>query len=274
MTAVTRAGTLSRVMTSWGGTSKVTVLNSTLTILSTIGIRMKRPGPLARPCTLPSLKMTPRSYSLTILMALVRINKMTATTATNTMAAKPIPTDCNKPKLMFMKDTPFTSIFSDRHSSSAGLSRWRPEQSSLADILDGEHAHQLSVLGNGQRPETTLLQDGKTLLEKISLRRDRGDIRLHQLTHARVPLRGVGRGHDLLTRDHAYQIPSLVHHGEVLLVAVDDHVQYLSKGVVGRNGLGVGSGSHDIGDAQAARELPLPHHLGLSGSPKEDEHRD
>src|SRR5215208_7854847 len=46
-------------MRSWGGTSKVTVLKPTLTILSAIGISMKRPGPLARPCTLPSLKMTP-----------------------------------------------------------------------------------------------------------------------------------------------------------------------------------------------------------------------
>src|SRR5215207_4610793 len=140
-------------MRSWGGTSKVTVLKPTLTILSTIGIRMKRPGPLARPCTLPSLKMTPLSYSLTTLMALVRINKITATTATSTMAANPIPTDCNKPKLVFMRDTPFASIFFDRHSSSAGLSRWRPEQTSLADILDGEHANELSVLGDGQRSE-------------------------------------------------------------------------------------------------------------------------
>src|SRR5215211_3602954 len=117
MTAVTRAGTLSRVMRSWGGTSRVTVLKPTLTILSTIGIRMKRPGPLARPCTLPSLKMTPRSYSLTILIALVRMNKMTAT---STMAATPIPTDCNKPRLVFISDTPLASIPGVEHGATAG----------------------------------------------------------------------------------------------------------------------------------------------------------
>src|SRR5215218_8670189 len=115
-------------MRSWGGTSRVTVLNSTLTILSTTGIRMKRPGPLARPCTLPSLKMTPRSYSLTILTALVRINKITATTATSTMAANPIATDCNKPRLVFMRDTPF--------ASSLGV-----EDGATAGPLGGHHLH-------------------------------------------------------------------------------------------------------------------------------------
>src|SRR5919112_4592544 len=109
--------------------------------------------------------------------------------------------------------------------------RWRPEQAGLADVLDGEHADELSVLCDRQRPETTLLQDGKGVLEQVSLGRDRGDIRLHQLTHAGVPLRGVGCGHDLLTRDHAYQIPVLVHHGEVFLVAVDYRIQNLPEGV-------------------------------------------
>src|SRR5918995_6140381 len=94
--------------------------------------------------------------------------------------------------------------------SGARLRRQRPEQAGLADILDGEHANQLSVLGDRQRPKTTLLQDGKSVLEEVSLRRDRGDVRLHQLTHARVALRGVGCGHDLLTRDHANEVPVLV----------------------------------------------------------------
>src|SRR5215203_313910 len=107
MTAVTRAGTLSRVMTSWGGTSIVTVLRSTLTILFTNGINKNSPGPLAPPWTRPRRKMTPRSYSLTILMALVRTNKTTTTTATTTMAANPIPTDCNKPKITCIRDAPF-----------------------------------------------------------------------------------------------------------------------------------------------------------------------
>src|SRR5215207_8861396 len=94
--------------------------------------------------------------------------------------------------------------------SGASLPRERPEQAGLADILDGEHANELSVLRDRQRPEATLLQDGKSILEQVSLRRDRGDVRLHQLTHARVPLWGVGCGHDLLTRDHAHQLPVLV----------------------------------------------------------------
>src|SRR5215212_1672414 len=49
--------------------------------------------------------------------------------------------------------------------SGASLPRWRPEQTGLADILDGEHANELSVLGDRQRPEATLLQDGKSVLE-------------------------------------------------------------------------------------------------------------
>ena len=44
-TAFTRAGTLSFVITSCGGMFSVIVRRSTLTIRSTIGIRMKSPGP-------------------------------------------------------------------------------------------------------------------------------------------------------------------------------------------------------------------------------------
>src|SRR5215212_8331216 len=154
--------------------------------------------------------------------------------------------------------------------SGASLRRQRPQQACLADILDGEHADELSVLGDRQRPKATLLQDGKSVLEKVSLRRDCGDVRLHQLTHARVPLRGVGCGHDLLTRDHAYQIPVLVHYGEVFLVAVDYRIQNLSKGVRRRNGFGVRLATHHVRDAQSARELPLSDHLGLSVRAEED----
>src|SRR5215212_9577055 len=103
MTAVTRAGTLSRVMTSWGGTSMVTVLRSTLTILSTIGIRIKSPGPFGPPWMRPSLKMTPLSYSLTILIALILTEMTNIATITRAIAAKPIPTACNKPKVVCIK---------------------------------------------------------------------------------------------------------------------------------------------------------------------------
>src|SRR5918995_3335096 len=64
------------------------------------------------------------------------------------------------------------------------------EQAGLADILDGEHADDLSVLGDRQRSKATLLEEAKTVLEKVSLGRDCGDIRLHQVTDARIPLWG------------------------------------------------------------------------------------
>src|SRR5215212_8458154 len=108
MTAVTRAGTLSRVMISCGGTSIVTVLRSILTILSTIGRRMKRPGPFGPPCTLPILKITPRSYSLTILMALSMTEMTNTATITTTIAANPTPTACNKPKVAYTRNPPLS----------------------------------------------------------------------------------------------------------------------------------------------------------------------
>ena len=52
---------------------------------------------------------------------------------------------------------------------SCSLPRWWPEQAGLADILDGEHSNELSVLSNGKRPKATLLQEAKTVLEKVSL---------------------------------------------------------------------------------------------------------
>src|ERR687897_838692 len=108
MTALTRAGTLSRVMTSWGGTSMVTVLRSIFTILSTRGRRMKRPGPFGPPWTRPRRKITPRSYSLTTLMALSTTAATKIARITTTMAANPTPTACNKPKVAYTKDPPLS----------------------------------------------------------------------------------------------------------------------------------------------------------------------
>ena len=65
-TALTRAGTLSRVMTSCGGMVSVTVRVSTRTSLSSPGTMKASPAPW-RGRTLPSRKMTARSYSGTIL---------------------------------------------------------------------------------------------------------------------------------------------------------------------------------------------------------------
>src|SRR5918993_1272137 len=108
MTALTRAGTLSRVMTSWGGTSMVTVLRSILTILSIRGRRMKRPGPFGPPWTRPRRKITPRSYSLTTLMALNTTEATNITRITTTMAANPTPTACNKPKVAYTRNPPLS----------------------------------------------------------------------------------------------------------------------------------------------------------------------
>ena len=55
-----------------GGTSMVTVLRSILTILSTSGHNRKSPGPFGPPWTRPRRKITPRSYSLTTLRALIK----------------------------------------------------------------------------------------------------------------------------------------------------------------------------------------------------------
>jgi hypothetical protein len=61
------------------------------------------------------------------------MNKITATTATSTMAANPIATDCNKPRLVFMRDTPF--------ASSLGV-----EDGATAGPLGGHHLHHCSVV--------------------------------------------------------------------------------------------------------------------------------
>src|SRR5918998_1937451 len=93
-------------MTSWGGTSIVTVLRSTLTILSTNGSRTKSPGPFGPPWTRPSLKMTPRSYSVTILIALSTTETTNTAITTRAMNPMPKPTACSKPKLACMRDPP------------------------------------------------------------------------------------------------------------------------------------------------------------------------
>ena len=64
---MTRTVTLSRVITSCGGTFSVTVRRSTLTIRSMSGISTISPGPFCA-ISRPSRKMTPRSYSRRILI--------------------------------------------------------------------------------------------------------------------------------------------------------------------------------------------------------------
>src|SRR5215216_648011 len=81
----------------------VTVLRSILTILSAMGIRMNRPGPLALPCTLPSLKITPRSYSLTILMALSMTETTIIAIITTKMDAKPTAAACTNASIAYIR---------------------------------------------------------------------------------------------------------------------------------------------------------------------------
>ena len=57
-------------MMSWGGTFMVTVWRFTFTIRSMNGMMRNSPGPLAPANTRPSRKITPRSYSWTIRIAL------------------------------------------------------------------------------------------------------------------------------------------------------------------------------------------------------------
>jgi hypothetical protein len=70
----------------------VTVRRSTRTILSTMGMRRKRPGPFGGECSRPSRKITPRSYSRVIRIAAERRNsRMTTTAAIATSAAITVP---------------------------------------------------------------------------------------------------------------------------------------------------------------------------------------
>src|ERR671921_1080126 len=130
MTALTRAGTLSRVMTSWGGTSMVTVLRSILTILSTNGSSRNSPGPLGPPWTLPRRKITPRSYSLTTFTALYKNEATTTTTTTSAINAKLTPTACNKPKVAYTRNPPLS---------------WPVEIPAMTGQSDGHYLHYPSL---------------------------------------------------------------------------------------------------------------------------------
>src|SRR2546423_10708912 len=87
MTALTLTVTLSRVMTSWGGTSRVTVLRSILTSRSMPnGMMSRSPGPFSV-IRRPSRKSTPRSYSLMIRMAELKPISTTRTMMPRTISA-------------------------------------------------------------------------------------------------------------------------------------------------------------------------------------------
>src|SRR5215218_3772858 len=108
----------------------VTVLRSILTILSTRGRRTKSPGPLGPPWTLPRRKITPRSYSLTTLMALSTTAAMNIARITTTITANPIPTACNKPNVSYTRDPPLS---------------WPVEIPATTGQLDGHYLHYPSL---------------------------------------------------------------------------------------------------------------------------------
>src|SRR4028119_1924071 len=111
-------------MISWGGTSMVTVLRSILTILSTNGSRMNRPGPLAPPWTRPRRNMTPRSSSLTTLIALRSTETANTAITTRAMNPMPKPTACNKPKFACIRDPPLVLILRVHGPAVVGPLRW------------------------------------------------------------------------------------------------------------------------------------------------------
>src|SRR5829696_3122668 len=117
-------------MTSWGGTSMVTVLKSILTILSTSGHNTKSPGPLGPPWTRPRRKITPRSYSLTTLMALSMTEATNSARITTTIAATPNPTACNKPKVAYKRNPPLS---------------WPVEIPATTGQFDGHYLHYPSL---------------------------------------------------------------------------------------------------------------------------------
>src|SRR5215212_8024097 len=165
MTAVTRAGTLSRVMISWGGTSIVTVLRSILTILSTTGRRMKSPGPFGPPCTLPILKITPRSYSLTILMALNMTATTTIATTTTTIAVIPTPTACNKPRVAYTRNPPLS---------------WPVDIPVTTGQTDGHYGH-YSSFAKPHHPHLVSNPYHRLPISRVCLLRDEGKHSLPQL---------------------------------------------------------------------------------------------
>src|SRR5215212_3842557 len=171
MTAVTRAGTLSRVMTSWGGTSMVTVLRSILTILSTTGRRTKSPGPLGPPWTLPILKITPRSYSLTTLMALKMTETTNIATITTTIAPIPTPMDCNKPKVAYTINPPLS---------------WPVEIPGSTGQFDGHYLH-FPSLTETHNPHLVSLFYQWLTVSRVGLLRSEGKHGLPQLAMYEYP---------------------------------------------------------------------------------------
>src|SRR5438093_6234204 len=180
MTALTLSETLSRVMTSCGGTSIATVWRLTFTMRSIIGTSSTSPGPLPCPPGLrmarvlrPSLKMTARSYSRRM-----RANELTTKSAktSRTTASR----DSNVPitRLLWRRlddlecqpldrDHPYRLALSDRARVRAG------------PPLLAQHAHLALGLERGARDAHETDQAGRAghrpPAERLDAGRERDD---------------------------------------------------------------------------------------------------
>src|SRR5215216_5098115 len=109
---------------------------------------MKSPGPLGPPWTLPSLKITPRSYSLTTLMALSTTEARNIARITTTINANPIPTACNKPKVTYTRNPPLS---------------WPVEIPATTGQFDGHYLHYPSLTETHHAHLVSHLYHGLTL---------------------------------------------------------------------------------------------------------------
>src|SRR6266850_3361729 len=163
MTAFTLTETLSRVITSCGGTSCTTVRSDTRTIRSIGNQISTRPGPLAVPSRRPSRNTTARSYSLRIL----RLEKTQKATAT-TMKTNPGPA----PNSPFMYPPPRSAAdlrdFLDVQHHVAN-----PHHAHAAPLLDGSPGLRVPVLAvHEDAPLRIDVAQGRPLLRDES--RDAG----------------------------------------------------------------------------------------------------
>src|SRR2546422_4681608 len=182
MTALTFTVTLSSVMTSWGGTSRVTVLRSILTSRSMPnGMMSRRPGPFSV-IKRPSRNRTPRSYSLMMRMAELKPISTTRTMMPRTISA-------NMPTVPSSK-IQSSSCYGWRRRLGGGRLRSLRQRALL--LLHRLHAEPKAIqseypdLGpGGQRParrgclpERTVDEDHPIRAERLA---DRSDVTHHGL---------------------------------------------------------------------------------------------
>src|SRR2546425_2902047 len=193
MTALTLTVTLSRVMTSWGGTSRVTVLRSILTSRSMPnGMMSRSPGPFSV-IRRPSRKSTPRSYSLMMRMAELKPIRTTRTMMPRTISAN-MPTG---PSSLMQ----WSSCYGWRQRL-GGCRLWSLRQRALL-LLHRLHSQPKAIqpedpdLGaGGQRPprrgclpERTVDEDHAIRIERLA---DRADVTHHGLLARSVRLPPCG----------------------------------------------------------------------------------